>query len=99
VNRTDIRELMANGKPHDDPILDTVSYGLHPFPPDIEELIKQVYPRNPGALSALEGAPLHWARGEHLAEARDLLKGLLEHHGDIEACRALLRKYQASARR
>jgi hypothetical protein len=37
---------MPNGKPHDHPVTDTVSHGLHPFPPDIEDLVQQLHARN-----------------------------------------------------
>ena len=43
----DIRgSAMPNGKPHDHPVTDTVSHGLHPFPPDIEDLVQQLHARN-----------------------------------------------------
>lgn len=63
---------MANGKPQDHPVTDTVIHGLHPFPPDLEDSVRQVHTRNPGVFNDL---------GNHVAEARVLLKGLLEHHG------------------
>jgi hypothetical protein len=56
---------MANGKPHDHPVTDTVIYGLHPFPPDVEDLVRQVHARNPGVFNDLGWAPFEWEKGNH----------------------------------
>ena len=87
---------MPNGKPHDHPVTDTVIHGLHPFPPDVEDLVRQVHARNPGVFNDLRRAPFEWEKGNYLAEARVLLKGLLEHHGFPERCRQLVRAYEAA---
>ena len=90
---------MPNGRPHDHPVTDTVVHGLHPFPPDIEALVIQVDARDPGVFNDLGGAPFDWQKGKFLAEARDLLSGLLREHGDPSARRRLLRAYsEATAR-
>ena len=78
---------MANGKPQDHPVTDTVIHGLHPFPPDLEDSVRQVHTRNPGVFNDL---------GNHVAAARVLLKGLLEHHGHPEMCRQFVRAYEAA---
>lgn len=87
---------MPNGKPHDHPVTDTVIHGLHPFPPDVEDLVRQVHARNPGVFDDLGLAPFGWEKGNHLAAARVLLTGLLEHHGHPEMCRQLVRGYEAA---
>jgi hypothetical protein len=53
---------MPNGKPHDHPVIDTVIHGLHPFPPDVEDLVRQVHARNPGVFDDLGPAPFEWER-------------------------------------
>ena len=85
---------MANGKTDDHPVTDTVTHGLHPFPPDLEELVRQVHARNPGVFNDLGWAPFEWEKGNHLPQAKVLLKGLLEHHGQPEICRQLVRAYE-----
>ena len=90
---------MPNGKPHDHPITDTVLHGLHPFPPDIEELVRQIHAKDPAVFNHLQWASFEWEKGNHLAEARVLLKGLLEHHGNPEMCRQLVRVYEAATER
>jgi hypothetical protein len=89
---------MPNGKAHDHPVTDTVVHGLHPFPPDIEDLVLQVHARNPGVFNDLEGAPFDWEQDRYLPEAQTLLEGLLEHHGNPDACRRLLQAYRAATR-
>lgn len=84
---------MPNGKVHDHPVTDTIVHGLHPFPPDIEALVVGVHARDPGVFNDLGPAPFDWERGEHLAEARALLSGLLREHGDPSARRRLLKAY------
>lgn len=86
---------MANGESDDHPLTDTVLYGFHPFPPDIEELLRQVHARNPGVFNDLGWAPFEWGKCSHLVQARVLLKGLVEHHGHPEKCRRLVRAYEA----
>jgi hypothetical protein len=61
---------MPNGKPHDHPVTDTVIHGRHPFPPNVEDLVRQVHARNPGVFNDLGWAPFEWEKGNHLAEAR-----------------------------
>lgn len=87
---------MVNGKPHDHPVTDIVLHGLHPYPPDLEELVRQVNDRNPGVFNDLEWAPFDWEKGRFLDEARRLLQGLLQHHGDPDSCRRHLEEYRAS---
>ena len=38
------------------------------------------------------------AEGRYLPEARALLKGLLENHGNPQTCRKLLQAYRAATR-
>jgi len=88
---------MPNGKPHDHPVTDTVIHGLHPFPLD-GDLVRRVHARNAGVFNDLRWGPFEWEKGNYLAEARVLLKGLLEHHGHPEMCRQLVRAYEAATK-
>jgi len=33
---------MPNGKPHANPLTDMIIHGMHPFPPDIENLLLRI---------------------------------------------------------
>jgi hypothetical protein len=90
---------MPNGKVHDHPITDTVVHGLHPFPPDLEDLVLRVHAQDPGVVNDLEGAPFDWENGQHLPEARLLLSSLLEHPGEQMTRRRLVQEYQAATSR
>ncbi len=85
---------MPNGKPHDHPVTDTVVHGLHPFPKEIERLVIEVHARNPGVFNDLEWAPFDWEKGLYVAEAKKLLAGLVQHHGEPDTCRRLLDEYR-----
>ena len=77
---------MPNGKPGDHPLTDMLVHGQHPFPPEIERLLRDVLalaPRFPdeGRFSSERGAWHHrlfrWERGEDLAEGRRALEAVL----------------------
>ena len=89
---------MPNGRVHDHPVTDTIVHGLHPYPPDLEELVIQVHARDPGVFNDLVDAPFDWEQGRFLAEARALLTGLILEHGDPSARRRLLRAYADATR-
>jgi len=38
---------MANGKPGDHPITDMLVHGMHPFPADIEQMVRKLLSLNP----------------------------------------------------
>jgi hypothetical protein len=79
---------MPNGKPGDDPITDMLVHGLHPFPADIEAMLREVFSIDPGFP---EGKRRYteqcewmkniqqWSRGEQLDEGRVALRELLEY--------------------
>ena len=76
---------MPNGKAHDNPLSDMTVHGMHPFPPDIETLLRRVdeLGRRPGRWPLGENWPyspreFRWERGEDLDEARGLLSNLIE---------------------
>ena len=90
---------MPNGRPYDNPLSDTLVHGLHPFPPDIEQLVLQVHHRDPTLLRSLMWAPFDWEKGHHLEAARVLLRGLLDVDGTPESRAALLAAYEAAVER
>jgi hypothetical protein len=76
---------MVNGKHGDNPLTDLVSYGEHPFPPDIEALLLRIEDlgRGAGRLPLGENWPFspreaYWENGEDLDGARRDLAHLLE---------------------
>ena len=89
---------MPNGKVHDHPVTDTVVHGLHPFPKKLELLVVEVHTHNPGVFDDLELAPFDWEKGKYVAEAMELLQGLIKDHGDPLTCRRLVEEYRASTR-
>ncbi|MEK7364978.1 MAG: hypothetical protein AAB016_13500 [candidate division NC10 bacterium] len=86
---------MPNGKPGDHPVTDLIVHGRHPFPPDVEELVRTLHTLDPVVFNALEWAPFDWEQGRHLEEARILLRGLIESHGDPAARRRCLESYRS----
>ncbi len=89
---------MANGKPGDNPITDLLYYGGHPFPPDIEELVRQLHDLDPYSVNALEYAPMDWERGLFHEPARILLRGLIKTHGDPITRRQIIQEYRDAAK-
>jgi hypothetical protein len=84
---------MPNGKPGDSPIADMLFNDAHPFPADIEELLRRIdsIGRAAGRWPLGENWPyaqrdLDWAKGRNLDEARrdllHLLKMLEDGRGD-----------------
>ena len=86
---------MPNGKIHDNPISDIFIHGLHPFPMDIEELVRELDKLEPHIFNELEWAPFDWERGKYLDEARSLLRALIESHGDRHRRREHIKEYRA----
>ncbi|MCH8861712.1 MAG: hypothetical protein IID51_04290 [Proteobacteria bacterium] len=68
---------MPNGKYNDHPITDMLNYGEHPFPPDMEEMIRRIYEINPSAGNELGMEPFEWEKGFKLDDGRERLKTLL----------------------
>jgi hypothetical protein len=91
---------MPNGKPHDNPISDTLIYGMHPFPADIEQLVIALHKLDPHlVVNELEWAPFDWEQGKYLNEACVLLRALIDSHGDPNARRQYLETYRAKTQR
>lgn len=72
---------MPNGKPGDHPVTDMLLHKAHPFPPDIEGMLRMLHDIDPGIVNDLEWAPSDWAEGKNLVEARARLRALLIKHG------------------
>jgi hypothetical protein len=71
---------MPNGKPGDNPITDLMVHGMHPFPPDIEDKIRELAKRAPQELAKLGWEPFEWGEGKKLDEARTKLDALLKQY-------------------
>lgn len=72
---------MPNGKIGDNPLSDMIIHGEHPFPADIESMLRKLRAINPELLGDLEDEPFDWAEGKNLDEGRELLKEMLAKHG------------------
>jgi hypothetical protein len=57
---------MPNGKPGDHPITDMLVHGKHPFPDDMEEMIRKLYAVDSSILNDLGWEPFDWAAGKNL---------------------------------
>jgi hypothetical protein len=75
---------MPNGKHHDNPLTDMLLYGEHPFPADIEALLRRIHAlgNRPGRWPLGENWPFSgrefkWERGDDLDEARRDLAHLI----------------------
>jgi hypothetical protein len=68
---------MPNGKPGDHPLTDLFSHGTHPFPEDIEEMVRLLASIDPMLLNEIEADVFQWEAGDQLDEGRAKLKGLL----------------------
>ena len=80
---------MPNGKPGDNPITDMLCHGLHPFPADIERMLRELLSLNPrfpdDGRAYLEQVAwvdrfFAWERGSELDEGRKALKEELAKH-------------------
>lgn len=90
---------MANGTSGDHPISDLIMHGKHPFPPDIEDLVRRLHGLNPSIFNELAHAPFDWEAGRHLQAASTLMHGLIETHGDPIARRRLVAEYRNATKK
>jgi len=84
---------MAAGGPGDYPVTDTVLWEKHPFTPELEAVVKELYAMNPGVFNRLEGEPFHWANGKRTKRAIELLTQLIESHGQPHLYAGLIKAY------
>jgi hypothetical protein len=70
----------VNGKPNDNPITDMLFYGKHPFPGDMEAMIRKLHAIDRRLMNDLKWEPFAWEKGERLDEGRELLRELLQRH-------------------
>lgn len=76
---------MPNGKFGDNPLSDMLIHGEHPFPADIEDMLRRLRSINPKILQDLDAKPFDWEKGKNLEEGRTLLKEMLaKHEGSVE---------------
>ena len=68
---------MPNGKIHDYPITDLLVHGLHPFPAEMEALIRKIHAVKPGALHSLGMEPFDWEQGLNLGPGMEKLRSIL----------------------
>jgi hypothetical protein len=68
---------MPNGKPGDHPLTDLFHHGKHPFPADVEELVRRLASIDPDLLNQIEPDVFRWENGQGLEEGRAKLKELL----------------------
>jgi hypothetical protein len=67
-----------NGKQGDDPIIDTIFHGKHPFPSDIEDMILRLESYDPSIKKEISTEYIHWTTdGKKVEEGRKKLKALL----------------------
>jgi hypothetical protein len=68
---------MPNGKPGDHPLNDLFAHGAHPFPPDIEEMIRRLASIDPMQLEQIDQDVFEWSAGRQLDEGRAKLRELI----------------------
>jgi hypothetical protein len=63
------------------PINDCLENGKHPFPADIEDLIRKIDSIQPSALDSVTAEAAAWANGQNLEAARARLRKILDELG------------------
>jgi hypothetical protein len=71
---------MPNGKPGDNPLTDMFAHGRHPFPADMEAMLRGLYAVRPGILNELGSEPFEWEGGRNLEAGRERLRRMLRQH-------------------
>jgi hypothetical protein len=72
---------MPNGKIGDHPMTDLFAHGRHPFPPDMEEMIRNLAAIRPDIVQLLQLDSFDWEQGKNLDEGRKRLKELIDDYG------------------
>lgn len=72
---------MPNGKIGDHPFTDMMIHGRHPFPADIERMLRKLQEVEPGLISRFGWEPFDWAKGRRLEDGRRKLTALVAKHG------------------
>lgn len=70
---------MPNGRPFDHPITDLLIHGRHPFPSDMEAMIRTLHGWDPSLVRRPDiwRAAFEWEKGENLEDGRARLKALI----------------------
>jgi hypothetical protein len=68
---------MPNGKPGDHPLNDLFHHNAHPFPEDMEEMIRRQAGIDPMLLERIDQDVFEWSAGRQLDEGREKLRALL----------------------
>jgi hypothetical protein len=68
---------MVNGSPRDHPLSDLFLDGAHPFPPDVEELIRRLADIDGLLLGHMAQDTFEWQAGRQLDEGRAKLRELI----------------------
>jgi hypothetical protein len=69
--------IMPNGKPGDHPVNDMFLHGAHPYPADIEEMIRRLAHIDPMLLEEIDRDVFEWEAGRGLEQARGKLQELI----------------------
>jgi hypothetical protein len=72
---------MPNGRPGDHPITDMLSHGRHPFPADMEEMIRRLHAKHWRITDEVAADAFDWEQGERLEEGRQKLCELCRKNG------------------
>ena len=70
---------MPNGRPFDHPITDLLTHGRHPFPSEMEAMIRALHAIDPSLLRRHDIwlAAFEWEKGRNLEDGRAMLKALI----------------------
>lgn len=73
---------MANGKPGDHPFTDMLIHGAHPFPADMEAMLRALHGTNPYLINDIDFTDFaDWESGKNLDAGRTRLRALCVKHG------------------
>jgi len=72
--------FMGMGGPGDHPIGDLIHWSRNPFPPDMAEMIRQLYALDPKIRDTFALDAFAWEEGRSLDEGRAKLRAELQKH-------------------